>query len=226
MDKKLQILQYLYEEVEDRSTFRTLLEEDAVGAEYQALSEAKFQLDHQRRSRPDPIVIDRIMAAAAAEGNTPITRSRWRDRPALAGRLSRRNTLRTVGLAMAAVLVVAVGLWPILPTAEQAPAPVVADVARPSTAKPAPAQEHLFTAPATGLQQAGVRSSLAEDALSWDEASDVHEVHRRVEMLQARNSSLEWDEPAVPLEMLPAQGRQLLQPGLRPARQQRPPRNP
>ena len=47
MDEKLQILRELYGEGEDREVVRQRLQEDpALWEEYQALSEAKFLLDH------------------------------------------------------------------------------------------------------------------------------------------------------------------------------------
>ena len=50
MEDRLQILQALYGEAEDDTGVRRLLREDAnLWQEYQAMSEAKFALDHRCR---------------------------------------------------------------------------------------------------------------------------------------------------------------------------------
>lgn len=66
MDKRLQLLRHLYGELEDERELRSLLEDEEAVAEYVALSESKRALDLWRRpSRPDPAVVDRLVAAAS-----------------------------------------------------------------------------------------------------------------------------------------------------------------
>ena len=119
MDKRYHIVRHLYDEG-DPPELPSLLEDEALRKEYQALSEVKLLLDQRGSARPDPEVLDRIMAAAAA---SPAPSS---DRQATPLRLVR---FRTVG-AMAAMvaLLLAVGLvWrqggfnPVVPSS----APVV-----------------------------------------------------------------------------------------------------
>jgi hypothetical protein len=45
-----------------------------------------------------------------------------------------------------------------------------------------------------------VESSL--DGLSWDDSGDLRDVHRMIDVVQSRGHDIEWDEPAVPLELL------------------------
>ena len=65
MDEKLHIVQHLYGEGDDPAALQHLLEDDGLRADYEALSEAKHYLDGRPPARPDPMVIDRIVAAAA-----------------------------------------------------------------------------------------------------------------------------------------------------------------
>ena len=68
MDKKLQLIQHLYGEADDRNALRELLQDEDLNAEYQELNEAKFWLDHTSQERPDQAVLDTILSAAAAAG--------------------------------------------------------------------------------------------------------------------------------------------------------------
>lgn len=55
---------------------------------------------------------------------------------------------------------------------------------------------------------------------AWDEADAVQRIHRRLELIEARSSALNWDEiPAVSLDALPA--RTGTPEGVKPARQKR-----
>lgn len=42
-----------------------------------------------------------------------------------------------------------------------------------------------------------------EPGLSWDDAQDVRRLHMMIDVLQGRGDEIDWDEPAVPLELLP-----------------------
>ena len=52
MDKKLQLIQHLYEEADGETRLNELLDDPELKQEYQALSEAKFWLDHSKREKP------------------------------------------------------------------------------------------------------------------------------------------------------------------------------
>lgn len=38
--------------------------------------------------------------------------------------------------------------------------------------------------------------------LAWDDSDDLQDVHRMINVVQSRGQDIEWDEPAVPLELL------------------------
>ena len=209
MDEKLQIVQHLYGEAADRSAYHRLLEDEAVRAAYQAMSEVKFRLDHRPRQRPDAVVLDRILAAASGEASVAGGALRP-DRPAL--RLVSRRAFQWVGMAAAAVLVVGVGLMALWPDEE--PASVAPAVAQEQTTMPeGPASESYV--PSAAMQ------TTADQTPAWDEADEVRRLHRQIGMLQRGNADLRWGEPVVPLEML--NGMTSRDTGVRPARsRQRP----
>lgn len=84
-------------------------------------------------------------------------------------------------------------------------APVRADRALPASSAKAEvvaesAAETLTAAPAG--QALADRGRAPEELLRWDAGDDVQRLRRRIEMVQASSTSLEWDEPPVPLEAL------------------------
>ena len=110
MDEKLHIVQHLYGEGDDPEALQRLLEDDGLRADYEALSEAKRYLDGRPPARPDPLVIDRIVAAAVPPRAGVIPGQR-KDRAARPNRAGRRY--RLVGAlsgVVALVLVVGIGL--------------------------------------------------------------------------------------------------------------------
>ena len=92
MDEKLHIVQHLYGEGDDPADLQRLLEDDGVRAEYEALSETKRYLDQREPARPDPLVLDRIVAAAAPP-RAGVMPGRRRDRAARPSRTMRRFRL-------------------------------------------------------------------------------------------------------------------------------------
>lgn len=229
MDEKLHILHHLYGEETDPAELRRLLEDEALRQEYEALSEVKFHLDHRKRARPDPLVIDRIVAAAAATQPTPAAPKRH-DRAARPGRTIRRfRTLGAVSAVLAVVLVVGIGLdqfQSFIPRAsdtvmEASPeevrafsndAPTTAGTRQPEAlrrednriaqpATPAPAElEGAF------LDDAVAGEAKEEAVLAWDEDEELLRVHRQIEMIRARSLDLTWDESAVmSLDSLPTE---------------------
>ncbi len=110
MDDTLHIVQHLYGEGEDPADLQRLLEDDGLRADYEALSEAKRYLDQRRRARPDPMVIDRIVAAAAPP-RSGVMPGKRQDRAARPRQAARRFRLAgALSGVLALVLVVGIGL--------------------------------------------------------------------------------------------------------------------
>ena len=65
MDKKLLLIRHLYGEADEESKLNQLLEEPDLKEEYQALSEAKFWLDHTKREKPAADALQNVLAMAA-----------------------------------------------------------------------------------------------------------------------------------------------------------------
>jgi len=222
MDKKLHIVQHLYGEGEDRTDLGRLLEEEAAREEYEALSQVKAHLDLRPRVRPDPQVIDRVVAAAAVPSRftTPALKQQDRAaRPRL--RLRRFGLIGAVSTALAVVLAVGIGLDALRtsPSAlpeSQALAPAASAVPREEAGvegaeaevgasefrrfAPEKDAEPQPVPPALGFQladQDGARAEEAEAAPTWDESDELLRVHRHIEMLRARSLDSLWDESAV-----------------------------
>ena len=229
MDKKLQMLERLYEsDGEPRYDGQSV--EDATGAEaieMRLMSEAKFVLDHKAGLRPDVSSIDAIVQRAAlSAGSAP--------RPA---GMARIIPLRWQAAVAAAFVLFAVGIvfWQVV----QAPVPldgsgsfaepsaVIADSetreadtrARRDTEAPSTSSQPALSAdedvaafaspgrsaaemePALGMTLA----STANDSIpSWDDSADLRLVQKRIDMLRRSGGDLDWGTPAVPLEELPS----------------------
>ncbi|MFQ5570146.1 MAG: hypothetical protein ACE5G0_10765 [Rhodothermales bacterium] len=222
MDEKLQIIQHLYGEGKDRTDLRRLLDDEALRAEYEALSEIKFQLDHRRRVRPDAVVIDRVMEAAQG-GRAPLRRRRDR-----AARPSARRRLRLVGAAgavLATLLVVSIGVLQMqhtLPVVAPEAASAEADALSPDTdlgGALAPLDERLDdtggrsrlreelpmpAAPEETEARLMVVGSEGDTLPTWDEVDRLVQVRRYLDMLEARSLEETWDESRVmSLDRLP-----------------------
>lgn len=203
-NRKRDILLHLYDEAPEESDLRELLRDAELRGEYQALSEIKFRLDHRRRERPDPAVLDRVMAAAV--GESPAVGARRGDRPA-AARAARMRRLLIPALSMAAALVVTFGLgwWArtpdrVVPSSTQAFDPDV----------PVPPESLNRFVPPLPDARVGVRAgtrmvgtAAVDPRLAWDEPVPLDFWYRRIESLEAASDPDGWGEPAVPLEMLP-----------------------
>ncbi len=230
MDEQLHIVHHLYGEDTDPADLRRLLEDEALRAEYEALSEVKFYLDHRQGARPDPKVIDRIVAAAAMpqRGATP-----RQDRAARPGRAIRRfRTVGAVSAVLAVLLVIGIGLDPFqsfAPSASQteavrqAPAaagelealseeaPGIAGTGQPPSMRPEPNRAARLAPqppPAPAKLEAAFLGDARDEAPvpSWDETDELLRVHRRMEMIRARSLDLIWDEAAVmSLDSLPTE---------------------
>ncbi|MBT8398923.1 MAG: hypothetical protein KJO98_00465 [Rhodothermia bacterium] len=112
MDKKLQIVKGLYESGSDgRAENPVGLDgQEELTREYQAMSQAKFWMDHRRGQRPDPGAIDAIVKAAATAAVTgDVPKGVRTDRAPL--RLLRGTPFRAAVAAVVAIIAVSIGLW-------------------------------------------------------------------------------------------------------------------
>ncbi|MDQ7041427.1 MAG: hypothetical protein Q9M35_10860 [Rhodothermus sp.] len=202
-DKRLYLIRLLYGEVLPDGMAPEA--DPELAAEWQAVQEVKAWLDAQPRHRPDPTVIDWIVAAAA--------------RPGTADRHARRLTWHRWrwGLAVGALtlLLMLGSLWHRFRTdrplvrigmvvAEQVPTtpePVEITGWLPVIARSTPASLESTPAPALVLR--------------WDDRAAVQQVYRQLQLLKARSTPERW-EPALPLEAWPTGSGH---PGLIPASQ-------
>ena len=83
MEGKKNILLHLYGEKDAGEDLRSLLKDEELYREHQALSEVKFRLDHLGRSKPDTTSIDRVVAHAAKASASTTIGDRRGDRPPL-----------------------------------------------------------------------------------------------------------------------------------------------
>ncbi len=197
MGHKKDILLHLYGEHnsgEETPELRTLLQDEQLRKEHTALSEVKFRLDHRPRTRPDPEVIDQIIAHAAGERITP---GRRVDRPAvLRFRPLRKLMIPALSVAAAIVVTVGVGL-------------LVSGRIRPDAGVQGFADSHIDKAPPESLLRAtpvppGLVNSggsrTTDPMLAWNEDDQLHDIYRRIRTMKP-NTDLDWGEP-VPLESL------------------------
>lgn len=192
MDKELQLIEHLYDEPSaETAPLRELLEDPELAAEYQALSRAKFALDHRPRARPPVHVLNAIVREAAHASHATAPRQ---DRAPLRYLRTHRRGV-TAGFALAAVLALTVMVqpWNLLQSTTPS-TPLSADASAPT------ASESLFESLPPAASPIAGRAS---DSLpGWDSGDDVRRLSRRIQALQAAGID-RWDEPAVPLEMLP-----------------------
>jgi hypothetical protein len=235
MDTPNHLIAHLYGEADDPAERQALLADEALCREYEALAATRAVLDERPRMRPDPWVIDRIMAAAAPHVTPLPARA---DRSAL--RLLSRHPLWWAA-GVAAVLLLAVGVWPLLPNRPIGPPavahtpplvavqpPAVSDPAL-AAAPPAPfssitsVPERTIPAPTTRTRSTPAAPSAApavaaeatapEGLLDWDDDTEVRLLHQRLERLRTQADALAWDTPAYPLEQMPQQPGVLQQTG-------------
>ena len=112
MDKKLQLIRHLYEESDGDTRLNQLLEDPELKQEYQALSEAKFWLDHSKREKPSQDALQAVLALATSEqpelqesSSPPRKRE---DRAALPRKRSARHRLFGITSVVVATLIIAV----------------------------------------------------------------------------------------------------------------------
>ena len=69
MDKKLLLIRHLYGEADEETKLNELLDDPDLKEEYQALSEAKFWLDHTKSEKPSATAVDHVLAMALNPDN-------------------------------------------------------------------------------------------------------------------------------------------------------------
>ena len=121
MDKKLQLIRHLYDEADEETRLNELLEDPELKQEYQALSEAKFWLDHSKREKPSSDTLQAVLAmamnpdsahapATEAPSHASKTTSRRPDRGAVPRqRSSRKRSFGITAFVMATMITAFVG---------------------------------------------------------------------------------------------------------------------
>jgi hypothetical protein len=210
----------------------------------EALREMKQLLDERpRMSPPDHLVRDVLaMGRYDAAGSTirgdraPVTRKRRM--PAYAAAFSSTLVMIAVGLFVFLTPVVEepgttdISVADVLPAPAQTPFPGEPVDESASTGSeyeeqrtvPSPSPRPAVRTPrndnGTPVQLASTRPATPPideqllDVLSWDDTREVQQMHHMIDVVQSRGRDIEWDEPAVPLELLP-EARPSSRPGVR-----------
>ncbi|HET6566558.1 MAG TPA: hypothetical protein VFG50_01255 [Rhodothermales bacterium] len=215
MEEKLSILEHLFGEADEPKELTAMIEaDDGLRREYQAMSEVKFYLDGRAPKRPDALVLDAVVAAAASSGAGMTPRQ---DRPARPSGRGRRMRLAGVSGVLGVLLVIlAVGLGyfrrgsqPVSAPAASRDVPIVAKAAPPAAVPPASEvvdDPAVMVSEIASVAKEAVEPSPAEArrvdrhrptpvALQWDESAEVRELHRRIGFVEARSTSTDWGEP-------------------------------
>lgn len=192
MDRKLQLIAHLYDEdLDGLEPLGSLLEDPDLRAEYEAMGETRFGLEHRERVRPDPRLVDAVVAAALARESVA------RDRSPMRLVRSQRFWVSATSVAASILLLVLFRPWQsgsLLPVTDE----LVAD----SQSFP-PAETLLKSLPPAPPAIATASEEPAQAArLDWDTGGDVRHLSRRIERLKAAGID-GWDNPAVPLEAPP-----------------------
>ena len=213
MDKRLQILERLYEasgadaEIagdNDHSTRR----------EAKAFKEMKVLLDKRPHDLPDTATLDAITAMAGREWRpkTSELRSVLPDRESLKPvRHARIYALRMVAAASVLFAVVAVGLWQFGAESPAQLDAVLADGDAPAAEQKSSEQDlqessrDMFSvAEAEDIQP--TFTAQAKDSIpTWSDPDDLMHVRRRVLTMRQNSRSLDWDN-SLALEMMPVGG--------------------
>jgi len=182
MDDSLRLIQSLYgEDVDDPDLARRVSEDEDLRREHERLQQVKDTLDRRSSASPDPEVVDRVVAqAAAAQGaaTPPSDREDGApapDRPARTPERAWARRLQGAAAALLVVLLVGLGWWQLRPNGAATPGP---------TAGEAPQQPQSVAADGP--------SAAADDMPEWNDHDDLVRLHRRVETLRSRSRSDSW----------------------------------
>ncbi len=198
MDKKKNILLHLYGDPDAEGELRSLLGDADLQREHQALSEAKFRMDHLSRSRPDPITIDQIVARAAEAACSPTVGARRGDRPARwRSRPLRRVLIPAVSLAAAIVFAVGSGLFT---SSSDENAQLKSESMADNRA--AEAESLLRATPIAPDLVIPASTRDIDPLLVWEDDDGLRELYRRIENMRPTDD-LDWGARSIPLETLP-----------------------
>jgi hypothetical protein len=227
MEKKLQLLSHLYGEAEDATPLPELLQDSDLASEYQAMSEAKFWLDHSIPASPDPEVVSRILAAAAGAGVPPPVAFTDRAPAPRNAAGARKKTWSFAAAALSVVAIVSFVLVNRTPsfnvqeleqapiTAQDAPAAfeadamaesISSDLADGSSARKevaADSGERLGSALAAKDGADATLAAAEPTHPAWEETEALIQYKSRIDHLLEQSEDLSWDEMVVPLEALP-----------------------
>jgi hypothetical protein len=184
-----------------------------LAAEWRAWQEVKAWLDARPRPRPDPAIVDRVVAAAAQAARAADRLARARQRPWYA-----RKTM-AAGLTVLAVLV-GIGVYGLrpVPTARTGQIRAEQVATTPQAIELAMVELVRSATPSVALVATKPPTAQAPLSLEWDDREAVQQVYRQLQLLEARSAPDAW-EPALPLEAWPT--RQAT-PGLLPASRRMP----
>ncbi len=231
IEKRLDAVRLLYENGDPEHSQEESTLDDETRLELESFREIKRLLDRRSARRPDPHVIEEILAglpSGAASRSSALAR---KDRPSLPRSTSQMRRFLGMGVLTALVLVVfSIANRPIdLPL--EAPAEIASNAPEPMTSalqkvqdpeaanlqdeKPAldasypPSDEQRYNASSktiAAVAQEGIRGSPGVD-MEWNDAADLVLVYQRVEMLRDRGLEPGWEEPLISVDMLPVGAR-------------------
>ncbi|MFP4228012.1 MAG: hypothetical protein ACLFTE_04195 [Salinivenus sp.] len=192
MDDRLRFIQYLYDEDDAAVAPQRGRGEDAsLYREYEALRETKEALDRRPARSPDPKVVDRVVARAAAAAQstsqqaTSANRAPAPNRPPRASEARWTRRLQGISAAIAVVLMAGIGWWAVSGDLDD-------EGAAPSTVANAPSQP------------AAEGASGDEQAIpAWDGRDELIRLHSRIERLQSQSQIETWDGGLQPVQSRP-----------------------
>lgn len=227
MDKRLQILESLYESNEPPAEITS--DDPSADAELRALKDVKGLLDRKPPLRPDESVIDSITAIASEEWRNGLAQKPAQSRPhpqmvavpRKPVRHARIYALRMIAAASVLFAVVAVGLWQFDFGADTASDVVAQEESKdqqelrsvPAFAERSEAENDLDDQVGSGFASDMVGTLAAkpvgvrQDSIpGWSDPDELVLVRKRVQAMQQNSRSLDWDDSMIPLEMMPVGG--------------------
>jgi hypothetical protein len=224
MDKDLRYLLHLYGEAPPPEDPSEMDSRDA-----RVLAEMKSVLDQRPRLSPPESVIRDVLAAAGPNSN-PVRERVRADRAAMPSRFLTRRLVGAGSGLLVLMMAALVVLWSFEDTdavLDQETTAAVADSVIPeettitdifdaaperaavaSRVEPAPREvprESATYRPPVQVVSTAPSSPAVEQTLpglAWDDSEDFRDVHRMINVVQSRGNDIDWDEPAVPLELL------------------------
>ncbi len=198
MKEKKNILLHLYGDPDAEGDLRSLLKDPHLQEEHRALSEAKFRLDHMKRSQPDASSLDRIMAEASVAAASPVVGHRRGDRSAMR-RFRPLRRLLIPAVSMAAVVVISIGLG-LFSFSEEDARPNDSEFA--AQDQSVEAESLLKATPINPRTLAPTPVGTSDPLLTWDDNNTIRNLYRRIETIRPTDL-LDWGERSVPLESIP-----------------------